>query len=269
MLVMATAGVPAPNHLRGATYGLLAAALFGLSAPLAKYLLGEVTPQLLAGLLYLGAGLGLSVWHRVRPAVVEAPLQRRDLPLLAAVIVAGGILGPLLLLWGLNRVSAIAGSLLLNLEGPLTILVALLFFREHLGRWGVLAATFILLGAGLLKLEGTDGSTDIAGVLAIALACLAWALDNNLTQRLSLRDPIAIVRVKTLVAGSFNLSAGLLLGGRLPPWPSAARPCCWDWQATASPSSSTPTRYAWWAPLGRPRILPRRHLWAASSLRSC
>src|SRR5688572_16430681 len=166
---------------RGAAYGLLAAALFGVSAPLAKYLLGQVSPQLLAGLLYFGAGIGLSAWRLLRPAVAEAPLQRRDLPLLGAVVLSGGVLGPLLMLWGLSRVSAVAGSLLLNLEGPFTMLVAVLFFREHLGRRGALAAVLILLGAGLLKLQGSAGSNDTAGMLAIALGCLAWALDNNLT----------------------------------------------------------------------------------------
>lgn len=208
----ATAG----GRVRGAVYGLLAAALFGLSAPVAKYLLGEVSPQLLAGLLYLGAGLGLSVWRQLRPALSEAPLQRQDLPTLAAVVIAGGVAGPLLMLWGLSRVSAVSGSLLLNLEGPFTMLVAVAFFREHLGWRGALAAALILLGAGVLKLQSGGGSSDRMGMLAIALACLAWAIDNNLTQRLSLRDPFAIVRVKTLAAGSFNLLAALLLGGQLP-----------------------------------------------------
>lgn len=209
----ATAG----DRARGAAYGLLAAALFGVSAPLAKHLLAEVSPQVLAGLLYLGAGIGLSAWRQLRPPVSEAPLQRRDVPTLVAVVIAGGVAGPLLMLWGLNRVSATTGSLLLNLEGPFTMLVAVVFFREHLGWRGALAAALILLGAGLLKLQGGDGASDGWGMLAIALACLAWALDNNLTQRLTLRDPFAIVRVKTLAAGSFNLLAGLALGARLPP----------------------------------------------------
>lgn len=201
---------------RGAVYGLLAAVLFGLSAPLAKLLLGAMSPQLLAGLLYLGAGVGLSVWRWLRPAGSEAPLQRGDWPTLTAVVAAGGIAGPLLLLWGLTRVSAVTGSLLLNLEGPLTMLVATVFFREHLGWRGALAAALILLGAGLLKLQLGEGTSDGWGMLAIALACLAWAIDNNLTQRLSLRDPFAVVRVKTLAAGGFNVTLGLALGGHLP-----------------------------------------------------
>jgi drug/metabolite transporter (DMT)-like permease len=204
--------------LRGGLYGLLAAALFGLSAPFAKRLLGELSPQLLAGLLYSGAGLGLSAWRAVRGAPREAALKRQDLPALAGVVIAGGVIGPLLLLMGLSRVSGIVGSLLLNLEGPFTMLLALLLFGEHLGRYGAAAATLIVAGAALLKLDPAPGSADVPGMLAIGLACLAWALDNNLTQRLSLRDPLAIVRIKTLAAGSFHLGLGLLLGGHLPGW---------------------------------------------------
>jgi drug/metabolite transporter (DMT)-like permease len=203
---------------RGGAYGLLAAALFGLSAPIAKRLLGEVSPQLLAGLLYLGAGLGLTAARRLGPAPREAALKRQDVPALAGVIVAGGVVGPLLLLLGLARVSGVVGSLLLNLEGPLTMLLAVALFGEHLGRYGALAAALILAGAALLKLELGAGTVDVWGMACVALACLAWALDNNLTQRLSLRDPFAIVRIKTLAAGSFNLALGLALGGQLPGW---------------------------------------------------
>jgi drug/metabolite transporter (DMT)-like permease len=207
---------PSAPRWRGAAYGLLAAALFGLSAPLAKRLLGVVGPQVLAGLLYLGAGLGLSLWRALRPAPSEAPLKRQDLPALAGVVLAGGVLGPLLLLVGLERVSGVVGSLLLNLEGPLTVLLAVCLFGEHLGRYGAAAAALILAGAALLKLSFGAAVVDARGMLAVGLACLCWAIDNNLTQRLSLRDPFAIVRIKTLAAGSFNLALGLALGGRLP-----------------------------------------------------
>lgn len=204
------------DRRRGAVYGLLAAALFGLSAPLAKILLGHVAPQVLAGLLYLGAGLGLSVWRAFRPATAEAPLTRADVPALAGVVLSGGVVGPLLMLIGLQRVSAVAGSLLLNLEGPLTMGIAVLVFREHLGRYGVAAAAAILVGAGMLRFQLGALSVDGWGMAAIAGACLAWGIDNNLTQRLSLRDPFAIVRIKSVAAGSFNLVLGLGLGGQLP-----------------------------------------------------
>ncbi|HEX7476595.1 MAG TPA: EamA family transporter [Polyangiales bacterium] len=201
---------------RGALYGLLAAALFGLSAPIAKRLLGQVSPQVLAGLLYLGAGVALHAWRTVRPATREAPLGRQDLPALVSVVVAGGVLGPLLMLVGLNRVSAVAGSLLLNLEGPFTIALAVLLFREHIGRYGIAASLLIVTGAALLQLQPGQLALDAWGAAAIAAACLAWAVDNNLTQRLSLRDPLAIVRIKALAAGGFNLTIGLIVAGELP-----------------------------------------------------
>lgn len=201
---------------KGAVLGLLAAALFGVSAPVAKRLLGDVTPQVLAGLLYVGAGLALTVYRRLRPATVEAPLERSDLPRLVGVVLAGGVAGPLLMLLGLQRTSAVTGALLLNLEAPFTIALAVLAFREHLGRYAAGAIVLILTGAAILKVGPGAHRADTRGVLLLAGACAAWALDNNLTQRLSLRDPFALVRVKALAAGSFNLALGLANAGRLP-----------------------------------------------------
>lgn len=209
---------------RGAAYGLMAAALFGLSAPLAKLILGaDISPVLLAGLLYLGAAIGLSLWwtlSAMRGAqAVEAPLQRADISKLAGVVITGGMLGPVLMLMGLTRVTALAGSLLLNLEAPITMLIAVVVFREHLGRDARAAAFLILLGALLLKLEFGELGADTLGVLLLASACLCWSVDNNLTQRLSLRDPFAIVRIKTLIAGATNTVLGLAMSGwTLPPW---------------------------------------------------
>lgn len=202
---------------RGAAFGLLAAALFGLSAPASKWLLGAVPPQLLAGLLYFGAGAGLTAYRALRPRSAEAPLRRADVGPLAGVVIAGGVLGPLLLLVGLKRVSALTGSLLLNLEGPLTIALAVALFREHVGRYAATAAACILLGAGLLKAQPGRPGADALGVVCIAAACLCWALDNNLTQRLSLRDPFAVVRAKALAAGAFNVALAFALGARVPP----------------------------------------------------
>lgn len=118
------------------------------------------------------------------------------------------------MLVGLERVSAVAGSLLPNLEGPFTMALAVLLFREHLGRYGIAAVAFILTGAGLLKLQSGDRAVDRWGIAAVALACLAWAIDNNLAQRLSVRDPFAIVRIKAWVrAASTSLSASFWAGG--------------------------------------------------------
>jgi drug/metabolite transporter (DMT)-like permease len=202
----------------GAMLGLGAAALFGLSAPIAKLLLGSIPPVLLAGLLYLGAAAGLWLHRLVRPHTDEAPLSRRDVPKLLVIVVAGGLLGPVAMLFGLQRVTALAGSLLLNLEAAFTILLAVVFFREHLGARSAIAAMLILGGAIALELEPGPVGGDVIGAALIAAACLCWALDNNLTQRLSLRDPFAIVRIKTLGAGVGNTALGLAIAGAdLPP----------------------------------------------------
>lgn len=205
----------APQRL-GAVLGLLAALSFGVSAPLSKLLLAEVSPQLLAGLLYLGAGIGLVLYRLARPGTREAPLTRADLLPLLGVVTLGGVAGPLLLMLGLSRVSGTAGALLLNLEGPLTIAVAAVLFGEHLGRRATLAAVCILLGAVVLRVTPGQIVLDNLGVAAIAAACLCWAFDNNLTQRLSLKDPFQVVRIKTLAAGAFNTALALVLGAAVP-----------------------------------------------------
>lgn len=200
-------------QLRGAIFGLLAAALFGLSAPIAKLLLGSIPPVLLAGLLYLGAAIGLWLHRLVRPTTDEAPLTRRDVSKLAAVVVSGGLIGPVLMLLGLQRVTALAGSLLLNLEAPFTVLLAVVVFREHIGPRSAAAALLIVSGAVVLELEPGALGADLLGVLLLAGACACWAIDNNFTQRLSLRDPFAIVRIKTLGAGFGNTALGLAIAG--------------------------------------------------------
>jgi drug/metabolite transporter (DMT)-like permease len=205
---------------RGIAFGLVAAVSFGVSAPLAKLLLDDASPQLLAGLLYLGAfaalgALGaLDAFPRRRPRR-EAPLQPGDVPRLVVLVVAGGIVAPVLLLVGLERVSGVTGSLLLNLEGPFTIAVGVSLFGEHLSRRGVAGATVIFSGALLLGLGGATRA-DWVGIVCIAAACAAWALDNNLTQSLTVRDPRAIVRIKVGVAGAVNFVLALLVGATLP-----------------------------------------------------
>ena len=222
-------GAPAGRvvQLEGAAAALAAAALFGVSAPLAKMLLPGTGPLPLAAFLYLGAGLGLTgvgalARARAGPGSVprEARLRPDDLALLAVVVAAGGIAGPVLMLLGLQRVSAVAGSLLLNLEAPLTILLAVALFGEHLGRRGAVAAVLIALGATLLGyLPGEAVRADWRGVAAIVAACLFWAIDNNATQRLAVRDPVAVARVKGLGAGACTLALALGTGLAMPPAP--------------------------------------------------
>lgn len=208
--------LPGPGKRRGAASGLAAALLFGLSTPVAKLLLPEAGPFLLAGLLYLGSGLGLSVLGPLRGAGREAPLGRGDLPLLAALVLAGGIAGPVLFMLGLARLPASAAALLLNLEAPLTIIVAVTVFGESLTKREAAGAGAIVLGGLVLSAAPGGLSIGLPGALAIAAACLCWALDNNLAARLALRDPVAVVRAKSLVAGAVSVGLGLLAGERLP-----------------------------------------------------
>ena len=214
------------SHLwPGVPLALGAAVLFGASAPLSKILLGVVDPWLLAGILYLGAGLGLAVVHWGRPVLglanVETPLQRPDMPWLAAVIVFGGMLGPLFLMVGLSQTSAASGSLLLNLEGLATMAIAWIVFRENVDRRLLLGAAAILAGAVLLSWTGQDLQLDTGG-LFIAAACLCWGIDNNLTRKLSSADPVQIAMIKGLVAGATNFAIALVLGAQLPAPPVIA-----------------------------------------------
>src|SRR5205814_3321876 len=203
----------ADERLRGSGLGLAAALLFGLGAPLSKLLLPSARPLTLAALLYLGAGAAFLVARR---RAAEVRLTRADVPVLAGAVIAGAALGPVLMLWGLARVSGLAGSLLLNLEAPFTIALAVLAFGEHLSVREGLSAAVIVLGAALLGARG-EWSGSVAGAAAIAVACACWALDNNLAAILSLKDPVQVLRIKALCAGAANLFLALALGQPLPP----------------------------------------------------
>ena len=214
---------------RGPLLALAAAALFGASTPFAKLLLdGGLGPWLLAGLLYLGAGLGLGAIHLAgrlrRGAVAEAPLRRADLPWLALVVLTGGVVGPVLLMVGLTTTAASSAALLLNLEGLATMAIAWLVFRESVDRRLLVGAAAILAGALLLSWrDGGDGAGGVGlGALAIVGACLAWGIDNNLTRKLSSADPVAITIVKGLAAGATNTALAFALGAALPAVPTIA-----------------------------------------------
>ncbi|MCX6093413.1 MAG: DMT family transporter [Candidatus Bipolaricaulota bacterium] len=205
-------------------FGILAAALFGISVPLSKLLLSDVDPVLLAGLLYLGAGasLGLVLLGRrvIQSAESEARLEKGDLPWLVGAVIAGGVAGPILLLLGLRLTPAATASLLLNFEVVATGLIALAFFREPVGlrTWGAIAA--VAAGGALLSLDPSANWGVSFGALAVVGACLAWGIDNNLTGRISLRDPKRIVAIKGLCAGLFSLLLATVLGR---PWPELSR----------------------------------------------
>lgn len=201
----------------GAPFGIASAALFGASTPLAKALLGEgVNPWLLASLLYLGSGLGLAlIWLLRRGASNEASLAHGDWGWMALVVLAGGIAGPLLLMFGLMTTPASSAALLLNLEGLATMGIAWAVFRENVDRRLLLGAIAILTGAVLLSWQGAGGGFGM-GALAIAGACLAWGIDNNLTRKVSGSDPVQIAMVKGLAAGLVNAGIAFTVGAHLP-----------------------------------------------------
>ena len=208
------------TSLTGVSFAILAAVLFGASTPFSKILLGKTEPVLLAGLLYLGSGTGLTIWWRIRSQSKagsgEARLRRSDIPWLAGAILAGGIIGPVLLMVGLAITAASSASLLLNLKGVFTALLAWFVFKENFDRriaWGMAAIT---LGGIVLSWGGRLEVGVPWGALAIVGACLAWGIDNNLTRRVSAGDPVQIAALKGLVAGAVNLTIAFATGAHLP-----------------------------------------------------
>src|SRR5712672_3519555 len=159
---------------------------------------------MLAGLLYAGSGIGLGLW--VLLAKRKIALQRSDVPWLLGAVVAGGVVGPVLLMFGLATTSAASASLLLNLEGVFTALLAWFAFRENFDRRIALGMAFIVAGGALLALQPGSLQGGYLGSLAVAGACLAWAVDNNLTRKVSSADATAIAAIKGLVAGSTNIA---------------------------------------------------------------
>jgi len=218
-VIMGTLSVQWRRVVMAILNALIAALAFGLSAPLAKRLLDVVPPLFLAGILYLGAGIFLGLARRLwrnRPATGR-PLTARDRWILAGVVLAGGVLAPPLLLWGLQRSSATTTALLFNLEVVFTVLLAGIVFNEHLGARITVAA--IVMAAGGVVLGWTPGDPSIAiGAAAVAGACLLWALDNNLTRLIAEADPLLIVEIKGLVAGTVNVVLALA-SGQAPPSP--------------------------------------------------
>lgn len=212
--------LPPSTSTRAVLLVLLAAVLFGASAPLAKLLLGNFDPIFLAACLYLGSGAGawlLFSLQRSRKTVqsTEASLTRSDLPWLAGAVAAGGVIAPILLMLGLAQTPASTASLLLNFEGVATVLLAAWWFKEAVDRRIFLAVALVTLAAILLSwVPGRWGVTP--GALAVLAACLFWGLDNNLTRHISGKDPLMIVGFKGLVAGSFSLLLALALGRPLP-----------------------------------------------------
>ena len=218
-----TTGI-ARDTRRGVVYALVAATLFGVSATFSKLALRDTSPELLAGMLYLGSGGGLTLLWIARRITARAgtPIARRDLPWFAASILAGGVAAPMLLMLGLARTTASTGSLLLNLEGAFTAGLAWFVFGESFDRRIALGMLVIIAGGVVLSWGGRAELGGFAGPLLVAGATLAWGIDNNLTQRFADRDPVQIGMIKGLVAGGVNTAIALSLGARWPAPPSIA-----------------------------------------------
>jgi drug/metabolite transporter (DMT)-like permease len=200
----------------GVQAALAAALLFGAGTPAAKLLLVDASPWMLAGLLYLGSGIGLGLFRLLRRAP-RVRLSRRELPPLAGAVFLGGLVGPVLLMFGLLGMPASGASLLLNAEGVATALLAWFVFKENFDRRIALGMAAIVAGAVVLSWPGQAEVSGVWPSLAILGACLAWGVDNNLTRKVALHDATWLAAVKGLIAGPVNLAIAFVLGSTLPP----------------------------------------------------
>lgn len=197
---------------------IISASLFGISPPLAKLLLKASPPVVLAGLLYLGAFVGLTLysatrWNKRRGFGKEvAPLEKKDFFWLAGAVLTGGIMGPISLMMGLTFVSGFSASLLLNLEGVTTAMIAVFLFKENAGKRLWLALACMTIAGVFLTWDPTQDRFNTIGPLLIIFAMVCWGIDNNLTRNISDKDPIQIARIKGLIGGTTSISLALILG---------------------------------------------------------
>ena len=208
---------------RGVSAVVASAVLFGASTPLARALAGTVDPLWLAGLLYAGSGFGLSLmllarhtgWAGAHRRVTG--VARADLRWLALSVIAGGVVAPVLFTFGLRDTSGATASLVLNLETVLTVALAWFVFHEHRNA-RVVTGMALIVAAGVLLAGGQEGQRGMgAGISLIALACLCWAIDNNVTRRIAGNDAMLIAAAKGVVGGAVNVALALLLAGPPPP----------------------------------------------------
>lgn len=209
---------------RGIVYGLASAALFGVSTPLAKMIVGSVAPLWLAALLYLGSGAGLLLVLAFRRLTQSGePLAlptAKDWRWIGGAIALGGVAGPVALMYGLVWTSGATASLLLNLEAVLTAMLAWFLFRENFDRRIAFGMAVIVAGAILVTAAPGGGDTSMMGPPLVALACLCWALDNNLTRKASASDAVVLASLKGLIAGAVSGVLALVLGMATPSLPS-------------------------------------------------
>ena len=198
-------------------YIFISAALFGVSPPLAKLLVKNIPPVALAGFLYLGAFFGLAIYSIIRRTIFtekieSANLKREDYPWLIGAIVSGGVLAPICLMYGLSQISGFTTSLLLNLEGIFTAIIAVIFFRENAGKRLWLALICMTVAGVFLTWDSSQGKFNLIGPLFVTLSMICWGIDNNLTRNISIRNPLQITCIKGLVSGLVSLTVAYILG---------------------------------------------------------
>ncbi|NJD03591.1 MAG: DMT family transporter [Ruminiclostridium sp.] len=200
---------------------IIAAVLFGSSAPLAKLLTGDIDPVMLAALLYLGCGFGLFIYRGLqkfsaKQPSMEAGLTLKDMPWLAGAILAGGVAAPIILMFSLKNTPAATASLLLNFEGVSTSIIAAVAFREALGKWIWTAVAFITLASVILTWDTKGVWGFSVGAAGVVLSCIFWGMDNNFTRNISAKDPLSIVIIKGIAAGTISLIIALSTGNTIP-----------------------------------------------------
>lgn len=198
-------------------YIFVSAALFGISPPLAKLLVKDIPPVALAGFLYLGAFAGLYLYSILRRIAFpesdrEANLKKSDLPWLLGAVLSGGIIAPICLMFGLSRISGFTASLLLNLEGIFTAVIAVIVFKETAGKKLWFALICMTAAGVFLAWDPSRGKFNVLGPLLVTLSMLCWGIDNNLTRNISTRNPIQITCIKGLVSGLASLLLAYVLG---------------------------------------------------------
>lgn len=211
------------NHIPSIVQALISALLFGVSAPIAKLLLGEVEPIPLAAFLYLGSGIGLigfKLLHLISKQGIksEASVEISDLKWLAGAVLAGGVAAPIVLLISLKNTPAATASLLLSFESVATTLIAFFSFKESISRRAWLAIIMVTIASIFLSINLNAEWGFSLGALGIIAACFLWGVDNNFTRNISAKDPLIIVTIKGLGAGSFSLIVAFFLGASFPSW---------------------------------------------------
>ena len=209
------------NESKAVFYAILAAALYALNAPVSKLLLQNVPPTMMAGFMYLGAGIGMVAMGLVRSRTghgrQEMRLTKKDLPYTLGMV-ALDIAAPIFLMIGLTRTTAANASLLNNFEIVATSIIALLIFKERIGKNLWIAIGLITLSSILLSVEDASSFQFSFGSLFVLAACVCWGLENNCTRCLSKSDPLEIVVIKGFGSGIGAIGIGLIVGESLPVW---------------------------------------------------